>query len=272
MTEKKTENLDEILAIDPRLAAAIKIMDGAEKLQLRHTDKKGNVTLSSYTKVASRVEAFRKAFGIEPTCITEILERNDQVVVMKASIIFDGRVVAVGHAEERRAVGPVNKTSALENCETSAIGRALGNLGLHGGEYATAEEREAAIEDQQELRREARHGTSLPKGPKGGRPKPAADAFVLVWPDGDVREFARSRRMIDLWLTDCLRATSQDADSLMFNATTLNWVEDVANRLEKPDWAARCDEIRDIAANPIEPPETDQPPIQEAEEQPDLIQ
>ena len=255
---------NEILALDPRLAAAIKIMETAEKLPLRHTDKKtGKVTISNYTKVASRVEAFRKAFGVEPEFETEIIERNDQIVVMRAVIKIDGRTVAMGHAEERRSIGPVNKTAALENCETSAIGRALGNLGLHGGEYATLEERETAIEDQRDLRREARHGTSLPKGPQGGRTKPPADAFVLHWPDGDVREFARSRRMIDLWLTDCLRATSEDADILMANLKALEWVEETATRLEKPDWNTRCDEIRDVASNPIEGPETDTPPIEE---------
>lgn len=254
------------LELEPRLAAAIKFMEGADKIPLRHTDKKtGIVTISNYTKVASRVEAFRKAFGVEPEFQTEIIERNDQVVVMRAVIKIDGRTVAMGHAEERRAIGPVNKTAALENCETSAIGRALGNLGLHGGEYATLEERETAIEDQRELRREARHGTSLPKGPQGGRPKPAADSFVLYWPDGDVREFARSRRMIDLWMTDCLRATIEDADTLMTNLKTLEWVEETADKLEKPDWRARCDEIRDVAANPIEGPETDQPPIEGSE-------
>jgi hypothetical protein len=43
-------------------------------------------------------------------------------------------------AEEIRGQGNVNKTSALENCETSAIGRALASLGLAGGEYASANE------------------------------------------------------------------------------------------------------------------------------------
>jgi hypothetical protein len=50
----------------------------------------------------------------------------------------DGRVIGKGHAEEIRNVGPVNRTSAVENCETSAIGRALANIGLAGNEYASA--------------------------------------------------------------------------------------------------------------------------------------
>jgi hypothetical protein len=50
--------------------------------------------------------------------------------------------VGKGHAEEIRNAGPVNRTSAIENCETSAIGRALANIGLAGNEYASAFEME----------------------------------------------------------------------------------------------------------------------------------
>ena len=45
--------------------------------------------------------------------------------------------VGAGMAEEIRGQGMVNTTSALENAETSAIGRALASLGLAGGEYAS---------------------------------------------------------------------------------------------------------------------------------------
>jgi hypothetical protein len=49
---------------------------------------------------------------------------------MKASVYDeDGKIIAVGHASERRE-GNINKTSYVENCETSAIGRALGLMGI----------------------------------------------------------------------------------------------------------------------------------------------
>ena len=73
----------------------------------------------------------------------------------------DGKVRAIGHAEENRARGQVNKTSALENCETSAIGRALANLGLGGAEFASANEVENAIYQQQ--------GGSVPVGQSRGK-------------------------------------------------------------------------------------------------------
>lgn len=106
-----------------------------------------------YTTVAQRNEAFREFFGLSGRIKTEVLEANEDHVVMLAYVEFfvDGRweLIANGYAEEKRNASQVNRTSALENAETSAIGRALANLGLHGGEYASASEVENAIHQQQ---------------------------------------------------------------------------------------------------------------------------
>jgi hypothetical protein len=71
---------------------------------------------------------------------------------MKAFIrdlMKEGRpVVAVGHAEENRQASTINKTSALENCETSAYGRALAAFGFAGTEFASADEVAQAISQQ----------------------------------------------------------------------------------------------------------------------------
>lgn len=107
-----------------------------------------------YTTVASRIEAMRYIYG-ESLCIeTEILvhpewrpgiQSNDSVIVVRASILnAAGTILATGHAEEIRGSNRMTETSALEVCETSAIGRALASLGLHGGEYASAQEIEVA--------------------------------------------------------------------------------------------------------------------------------
>ena len=94
-----------------------------------------------YTQVVHRMEAFRKMHGTDFGVDTHILVDDGQRVVVKAKIInMDGAVIGAGMAEEIRGQGNVNKTSALENCETSAIGRALASLGLAGGEYASANE------------------------------------------------------------------------------------------------------------------------------------
>ncbi|MAL84595.1 MAG: hypothetical protein CMF11_09705 [Idiomarina sp.] len=98
-----------------------------------------------YTQVVHRMEAFRQMHGTEYGVDTSILVDDAQRVVVKATIHnMDGTIVGSGMAEEIRGQGNVNKTSALENCETSAIGRALASLGLAGGEYASVDEIDAA--------------------------------------------------------------------------------------------------------------------------------
>ena len=98
-----------------------------------------------YDTVALRVQRFREKHPIW-SLTTEALKIDVEVVVVKASILDEsGRVIATGHAEEYRGSNPINKTSALENAETSAIGRALAAFGLGGTEFATADEVAHAI-------------------------------------------------------------------------------------------------------------------------------
>jgi len=85
---------------------------------------------------------------------TEFIELTPEWCVMKASIIkvFDSgeMVVATGHAYEKADSTFINKTSYIENCETSAIGRALGNLGIGiDTSVASAEEVQNAIKQQE---------------------------------------------------------------------------------------------------------------------------
>ena len=103
----------------------------------------------SYQTVAYRVGKFRELHGLDLSLTTESVTRDPDCVVMKATITTEsGRVLATGHSEEYRASSQINRTSALENAETSAIGRALAALGLGGTEFATADEVANAITQQ----------------------------------------------------------------------------------------------------------------------------
>ena len=103
-----------------------------------------------YETVALRVHKFRDAHP-KHRLTTTIVHRDSQCVVMAASISDpDGNIVATGHAEEYRASSTINKTSALENCETSAIGRALAAFGLGGTEFASADEVSRAVSGQKQ--------------------------------------------------------------------------------------------------------------------------
>lgn len=106
---------------------------------------KVNIKGKWYTQVATRVEMFRRHFGTAFGIETEIVESYDpNIVRVRAKINGPSGVIATGLAEEDRRIGKINATSALENAETSAIGRALAALGLMGGEYASVNEMEAA--------------------------------------------------------------------------------------------------------------------------------
>lgn len=83
-----------------------------------------------YALVASRVLAFRKLYPMG-TISTDIVSLNDGMCVIKASVLDDqGKVLSTGIAYENEGSSQINKTSYIENCETSAVGRALGFLGL----------------------------------------------------------------------------------------------------------------------------------------------
>lgn len=109
-----------------------------------------NIHGREYKTVALRVQEFHEKYGKDGFgIITEILARDEVQCCVKASIVAsDGRMCATGHAEEFRQSGQINRTSALENAETSAIGRALAAFGLGGSEFASANEVQAAISQQ----------------------------------------------------------------------------------------------------------------------------
>ena len=116
-----------------------------------------------YTQVAQRVEAFRVNIGDELGMESELIVDDGKRVVMKAIIKSrDGFVVATGWAEELRGQG-VNKMACIENTETSAYGRALANLGLHGGEFASDNEIDKAKRNEKIVdEREAEESTPPP--------------------------------------------------------------------------------------------------------------
>ena len=105
-----------------------------------------------YAEVPQRVQAFRKLFP-EGTIKTEILSCENGVCIMQASVYAGDRLLATGTAYEREGAGFVNKTSYIENCETSAVGRALGMAGFGiDTSVASKEEVEQAIAQQEDAK------------------------------------------------------------------------------------------------------------------------
>jgi hypothetical protein len=91
--------------------------------------------LDSYEPVQSRFSRFiewastREEFF---AVVSEMLSApGADICVFKTSILMDGVTIATGHAEEVRGQGNVNRTSHVENGETSSLGRCLSNFPLH---------------------------------------------------------------------------------------------------------------------------------------------
>lgn len=117
-----------------------------------------NIKGKDYVEVNTRIIEFRtnetyKGFRL----ISEIIDLSNGAVTMKATVLNDkGEIIATGHAQEKESSSYINKTSLIENCETSAWGRALGNLGIGiDTSIASYEEVQNAIENQEQEKAKA---------------------------------------------------------------------------------------------------------------------
>jgi hypothetical protein len=116
--------------------------------------KTTNIRGKQYVEVNERIKFFRqedqyKGWGIH----TDINMLDGDQCLCKCTIINDaGEVMSQGHAHEVKSSSNINKTSHVENCETSAVGRALAMLGIGiDTSIASSNEVQEAIAKQQEL-------------------------------------------------------------------------------------------------------------------------
>src|SRR2546423_1003432 len=115
----------------------------------------GAFDLASYAPVAERITLFYETFP-RGRIITELVSRTDKDVVFRALVYRDAsdpEASATGWAAEREGDGEINTVACLENTETSAIGRALANLG-----FTASRERPSAEEMAKVSRARVRSG------------------------------------------------------------------------------------------------------------------
>jgi hypothetical protein len=108
--------------------------------------------LDDYETVESRIKRFTELYPdgrITTDWANEFAEFPDKARwVVKAKVFLsagdqaNGLVKATGYASETEGTGGANNVDALANCETSAIGRALANMGMSGNKRASREEME----------------------------------------------------------------------------------------------------------------------------------
>ena len=136
---------------DAEFARAAQTADATQKANERLVYM--NIKGKDYAPVSERVRAFRCIYP-NGAITTQILSQSETDVTIKASVYDErGNVIATGHATENKNASNINRNGAmLENAETSAVGRALGFLGIGTKNgIATAEEVDRAdkIKDAQ---------------------------------------------------------------------------------------------------------------------------
>ena len=126
--------------------------------EIKTIDLKGK----NYAMVAERVTAFRKVFP-DGFINTSIVSHDGTTVLMQCVVgYYEERnqvVLATGFAQEVKGRGLVNGTSYIENCETSAVGRALGMMGfgINDGNISSAEEIANALDAQAQIKEQEKH-------------------------------------------------------------------------------------------------------------------
>jgi hypothetical protein len=107
--------------------------------------------LDDYEPVAARLDRWLKdkldgytaSTNDYPRVLTRMVsEPGADICVIRAELWLGEQLIATGYAEEVRGAGNVNRTSHVENCETSAIGRALANCGMAGSDMSKRPSRE----------------------------------------------------------------------------------------------------------------------------------
>jgi hypothetical protein len=156
--------------------------------------------LSLYETVAQRLERFWTAYP-QGQIVTTMMHYDASTVIFRCETYDNnGRIIAHGWAEEVMGNSPVNKTSFLENCETSAIGRAISNGPLgHTGERASSTEME-----------KVNRVNSTP-ALTGGFATPKQIGFI--------KSLARGKNMDDLKLLDFMQHALQANDVIVETLT-----------------------------------------------------
>ena len=116
--------------------------------------KTTNIRGKDYAEVNQRITAFRKVYPCG-WIKTEIVSDEGGVCTFVAQVgtyADDGTkiLLGMGHAQEKETASAINRTSYIENCETSAVGRALGMAGFGiASALCSAEELTSALAAQE---------------------------------------------------------------------------------------------------------------------------
>ena len=172
----------------------------------------------NYAMVPERVNAFRKLFP-EGFITTEIVSHDGTTVLMKACAGYykennEAVVLGTGFAQEIRGKGLVNGTSYIENCETSAVGRALGmmGLGLNGGGICSAEELVNAITAQNQMKSESQSQEKpfTPPAPSENRGNVQVTTSSTLPPAANIEKPKPEPTAVQIYLMKAMKQLRED--------------------------------------------------------------
>lgn len=104
--------------------------DSIRTVAIERKTKDGKTAKKDYAEVNQRIKAFRMVYP-NGSITTDIVSLKDGIVIMQAKVANEeGAIIGTGYAYEKEDSSFINKTSYIENCETSAVGRALGMCGF----------------------------------------------------------------------------------------------------------------------------------------------
>ena len=193
---------------DPLIIAVAKMAELPDEAKV-------NIRGKLYAEVHTRVQAFREAYGENGRIISTIHVADEAKVLAETSVsvFVEGswRVIANDFAEEFRGEGMVNKTSAVENCMTSSIGRALSACGLSGGNYASFDEVDHAINDKAEAPKPTEKPTTKKKAPSKKKPKVESKVEPKVEPESPQELVEPAKDIEDFVIGEAKISDEEDA-------------------------------------------------------------
>ena len=201
----------------------------------------------NYVMVDQRVMAFRKLCP-NGFIRTQLISNDNGVCVMKAEVgcnvytdkndTFIEMILATGWAYEKEQSSYINKTSYIENCETSAVGRALGflGLGIEGGAICSAEELANAINNQEKkpIRKDA------PATVSKAAEVPPTETPATVYIRKQIREvqakmnlddYETARKMVIVWVSALVKSGA--VKPVDWNTIKLEEAEDLFDAIQK---------------------------------------
>ncbi len=196
--------------------------------QIKTTDIKGK----DYAEVNQRIKAFRMVYP-QGTIQTHLVSNENGVCVFRASVLAqDGTLLGTGTAYEKEDSSFINKTSYIENCETSAVGRALGMAGFGiDVSVASAEEVQNAINNQTVTQEEADNYV-LEFGKHKGKKLTEVPADYIEWMLENTKD-ERMLKLIEMATGMVMPSTEEQNEWLTLHTEMMDLIKQTETDIER---------------------------------------